>query len=441
MKKKTFILVFLLLLAVNILFPLTVCAKDFAKEDSLSSKNIAVINADNGFLVYTKNATERISPASATKIMTALIALEHFEGRLQTTVTVPAAATRGLEGSAVLNLKAGEEIAVIDLIHAALIAGMNDAANTLAFAIGGTMADFVRMMNEKAQALGAENTLFVNPTGLDSAAYTTAADLAQIAFHAYENRLFMQIASKRAYQVAATNMHEAVTIYTRNPLLTPQSEYYYSYAEGMCAGYSENDGALVVTAVSYGTYPYICVAAGAPKTSGGTIGAYSDVRSLLAWASYNFAERKILDRSKILCEMPVRAGDGVSHVLVVPDQSVYAFLDVDADLSAITLHEDLYYKKLNAPVEKGEIVGSVMIVLDGDPIGSTSLIAKTSIRRSSLGGFFLFWENVLTSPIFLIAAAAALLFLIWHIIKKSPRFQKKKPINPKKQANNNHKSI
>ena len=417
MKRKIFSFLLILVLLFSSV-PCAVSAKDYPKEDSLSSTQIAVINADNGFLVYRKDADAQVATGSATKIMTAILALEFFEGRLQTPVTVPQTALRGLEGSAVLNLKAGENIPVLDLIHAVLVAGMNDAANTLALTIGGSMVNFVKMMNEKAAEIGMRDTLYLNATGLTSSAYTTANDLAQLAYYAYQNPLFMEISSKRFYQIEATDKNPTVMIYARNPLITTQSEYYYAYAKGMSAGYSDEDGAQIISAVFYGNYPYICVAIGSKKDSSGKIGGYSDVKNLLAWASYNFAERKILDKSKILCELSVKAGDGVSHVLVVPEKSVYAFLDVDADLSAVSLSEQLNYKYLTAPVTKGEVVGSVTLVLDGEPIGYVDLIAKNSVKRSASGGFFLGVLAVISHPIFITAVLLALGFLLFLFLKR-----------------------
>ena len=426
MKQKTIALFLLSIFLFSTFAPLTVNAKSYQNEETLTSTNLAVFNTDKGILVYGKDEHTKVAPGSAVKIMTAIIALEYFEDRLDTVLTVPPGAVRGLEGSAVLNLKADEQIPVIDLIHATLIAGMNDAANTLAFAIGGTMTGFVKLMNDKAKELGAFNTMYMNATGLTSGAYTTAYDTAKIASYAYENSLFMEICSKRTYQVAQTNIHEPVTIYTKNSFLTPKSEYYYQYAEGICTSYSNADGAQLVCASSNGNYAYICVSFGSKKDEGGTIAGYAEVKSLLSWASSNFGEKKVLDKSKIICELPVRAGKDVAHVLVVPDQSVYAFLDKDADLSKITLSKQLYYEKLDAPVQKGDCVGLLTILLDGEPIGTTFLITKSSVRQSSSGQLLLFLEAVVTHRLFLITLLIALPLLALKIYVKIKRKHKKR---------------
>ena len=428
MKRKIIAFLFFTLCLFTVLSPLTVQAKSYEDEDSLTSENIAVFNMEKGIVVYGKSEHETVPLGGSAKIMTAILALEYFKGRLDTVVTVPAAALRGLEGGAVLNLKTDEEIPVIDLIHATLIAGMNDAANTLALWIGGTHAGFVELMNSKARELGAFNTVYQNPTGLPSAAaaYTTAYDSAKIAAYAYEDSIFMEICSKRTYTVAATNLHEAVTIYTKNSFLTPQSDYYYKYAEGISANYSNSDGAQLICASSNGNYAYVCVAFGSKKNSEGNIPGYSEVKDLLSWASSNFAERKVLDQSKIICELPVRGGKDVAHVLVVPYRSVYSFLDKDDDLSKIVLSEQLYYERLDAPVHKGDCVGTLTILLDGMPIGTTDLIAKTTIRQSTSGKFLLLLEAIFTSTAFIVLAVIALPILGFFGYCKYVQFKRKR---------------
>ena len=400
---------FLCLLFAVLLFPLSALAEPYEKEDELASPHIAVYNTVNDRLVYQRGANEKILPASTAKIMTGILAIEHFEGRLDTKVTVTTAALRGLEGSAVLNLKAGEEIPVRDLLYAMLVAGMNDAANVLAIEIAGSIVDFVSLMNQKAREIGAEQTLYLNPTGFDNAAaYTTASDTAKIAAYAYRNKTFMEMCSARAYTVSATNMHGAVTVYTRNSLLTTQSGYYYKYAEGISAGYTETGGYAIVTASSQGAYPYICVAMGSEKDESGNIGGYTDVKKLLSWAGNNYLERKILDKSKIVAELPVLAGKS-DHVLVVPDETVYSFLDVDLDLSAVTYSVSLDWESLKAPVKKGVIVGSILVVLDGEPIGGTHLVTKTAVRESAGGAFLLGLQNTVKHPAFIITLIVLLI--------------------------------
>lgn len=392
-------------------------AKNYENVDSISSEYVAVYNVRNGIFVYSKAADERTAPGATAKMMTGILALEYFEGRLDTVVTVTAGALRGLEGSSVLGLKAGENIPVRDLLYALLVAGANDAANVLAIAVSGSIADFVSEMNAKAAELGAVDTFYLNATGLDNGtAYTTAADTAKIAAYAYDNPTFMQMCSSRSYTVAATNQNEAVTVYTKNMLLSTQSEYYCRDAKGMSSGYTDTAGYCIVSAMDKGAYPYICVSMGSVKNAAGKIGGYTDTENLLTWASGNFTELKFLDKSEIICEIPVRAGRGTDYVLVVPEESVYAFLDLDTDLSGIKLSPSLDYDSLKAPFEKGTSVGTILILLDGEPCGSTKLVTKSSVRKSAWLGFWDSIGDILKSKIFLFSVIILLLtFFIFTI--------------------------
>ncbi len=434
MMKKIFCILLCLVIVLTS-FPLSTSAEAYSQEDALTSPNIAVYNTEKERFVYLRNADERIQPSSTAKLMTGILALEYFEGRLDTKITVPKAALRGLQGTSVLNLKAEEEISAKDLIYAMLVAGMNDAANVLAIEIAGSTLEFAKYMTEKARALGAGQTNYSNPTGFDDiTAYTTAADTALIAAYAYQNKLLMEIVSTRAYTVSATNMHEAVTVYTRNSLLTPQSDYYYKNAKGMLSGYTDVGGYAVIAAASHGTYPYVCVAMGAPSLTTGAVHAYTDTKNLLSWASGNFLERKILDASKIMAELPVLAGKQ-DHVLIVPGETIYAFLDADADLSSVTYSVELDYETLTAPVQKGAIVGYLLAVLDGEPIGGAHLVTKTDIRQDKGDAFLLGLKNIVTHPVFIILLILFLILTAFFIYRKY--FYPRKPIRSHKKDRSN----
>ena len=158
------------------------------------------------------------------------------------------------------------------------------------------------------------------------------------------------------------------------------------------------------------------------------------MKDLLSWASTNFGERKVLDKSQIICELPVRAGKDVAHVLVVPYESIYSFLDKDADLSKITISKQLYYDSLDAPVHKGDCVGTLTILLDGIPIGTTDLIAKTTIRQSASGKLLLFFEKIVTSTVFIIFALISLPILCFFAYCKYIQFKRKRLMQKRKRA-------
>lgn len=160
----------------------------------ISAGSAIVIDADTGSVIYSRNAEERSLIASTTKIMTALVVLEHCD--LDTEVVVPSGAV-GIEGSS-LYLQAGEQLTVEALLYGMMLHSGNDAATALALVCGGSDAHFVEMMNEKARTLGLENTSFANPHGLDSKKnYSTAADLAALTAYCLRNEDFVRIVSTK----------------------------------------------------------------------------------------------------------------------------------------------------------------------------------------------------------------------------------------------------
>ena len=164
----------------------------------LNAGYVYVMDTETGRCLYEKNGFTKTPMASTTKIMTAIIVLE--KGNLNEVVTVSraAAATDGSE----MHLKAEEEISVNDLLFGLLIKSGNDAAVALAEHIGGSVKGFCDMMNEKAKELGALDTNFTSPHGLDEEGhYTTARDLAIIAAYAMKNDLFRQIVSTKSATV------------------------------------------------------------------------------------------------------------------------------------------------------------------------------------------------------------------------------------------------
>ncbi len=409
---------FLVLCFLTMLFPFTASAAPFSKEDTLISPNIAVYNTETGNFVYQKAAGEHIFPSTTAKLMTALVVFDRFGENLDATLTVTKEALQGIYGTAALALEAGEVIPVRELLYAMLVAGMNDAANALAIGTAGSISAFTELMNEKATAIGAMNTHYMNATGFDEiGAYTTASDIALVAAEIYRNKTLMEMCRTRAHTVPSTNKSDAVTVYTRNSLLSTQSEYYFASAEGMCVGETDQAGYTVVTAYAGGIYPYICVATGGGLDSAGKIGAYRDVKSLLLWAGNNFSRQKVLDTSRLMAELPVHAGKS-NHVLLVPKENVYAFLDVSTDLSGLSYSVSMNIQSLTAPVRKGTIVGTCLVLLNGEPIGSTHLVTKNAVRESALGKMKTNLKATLKKPIFWVIVFVMLLTAGGYLLRK-----------------------
>ena len=187
------VIIMILMICIMIMMMTIVASADLGF--SLSARSAALYIPQTGEFVYSKNIDERLPMASTTKIMTALIAIEAAE--MTELVEIPAEAC-GIEGSS-LYLEGGDILTVADLLYGLLLQSANDAATALALKVGGDIATFSEMMNERAAVIGLSDTHFDNPHGLDSSKhYTTAHDLAMLAAEAMKNdsfrdRIYLQV--------------------------------------------------------------------------------------------------------------------------------------------------------------------------------------------------------------------------------------------------------
>ena len=201
---------FFVILAAAILFAAVLLtntsALDMPDSPNLTLTRYAhILNIDSGLTVYEKNADEPIAPASAVKIMTAILAYEHFDGRFDTVLTVSNEAVDATEGNSI-GLVAGEEVTVDQLLTALIAGGANDAANVFALEISGSIEAFIELMNKKAAEIGATSTTYENVSGIDSEGMrTTARDTSLIAAYAYKLPEYAKYAGVTRYVMPATN--------------------------------------------------------------------------------------------------------------------------------------------------------------------------------------------------------------------------------------------
>ena len=198
---------------------LTLCAG--ARAGAVSAKAYALVEAETGRLITGANVSERLPMASTTKIMTGLLACE--SGRLDEEFVVPEEPLR-VEGSS-MGLVPGERITLRDLVYGLMLESGNDAANTIAYLLEGSIEAFAEKMNEKAENLGLENTHFDNPSGLDGPThYTTALDLARLGAHAMQNEDFADIVSTWEKRVPYNGIQNGRRLVNHNALLAVRGD-------------------------------------------------------------------------------------------------------------------------------------------------------------------------------------------------------------------------
>lgn len=206
-----------------------------ANEPVVYSPSAILIDSNSGKILYEKNSNNLMYPASTTKILTAIIALESC--KLDEKVTSSYEAVSSIKsGYTNAKIQVGEELTVEDLLYALLLKSANEAANILAEHIGGTIENFANIMNAKAIELGCTSTHFVTPNGIhDDNHYTTASDLAIIAKYCMKNDTFRHMVSTLEYTLPATDQYPSTDriLKNSNSLMIEGHAYYYPYTIGI----------------------------------------------------------------------------------------------------------------------------------------------------------------------------------------------------------------
>ena len=263
---------FAVLIIAALIFSLfTIYAYSAQKQEiRLSAKAAALYNPEDGTFIYTKNENERLSMASTTKIMSAIVAIENSD--LNKVIRVDDRAI-GIEGSSIY-LKNGEELSIESLLYALMLRSANDAAAALAYEISGSIEDFASLMNEKADELGLCDTSFENPHGLDAENhYTSAHDLAIISAYAISNPTFKKISATQKTKI--TSSLETRILINHNKLLS-----LYDGCIGIKTGYTKRSGRSLVSAAERDGHTLISVTINAPDD-------WSDHKKLL---DYGFSK-------------------------------------------------------------------------------------------------------------------------------------------------------
>lgn len=220
-----------------ILLPCLLWADSLGKLESEIS-SLIVKDLQKQKILYSKASNQKMRPASLTKIMTAMLAIE--SGQMNKLVTIPKEATRAEPSK--LGLKAGDKVYLRDLVKATLIGSANDAAVAIGIAVGGSTKKFVAMMNRKARMLGMHNTRFTNAAGLDIGAhYSSASDLMKLAEYAIGNAIFNQIVKANAHSFRTANTKRSYIVRTTNRLLKERK-----YAVGVKTGYTSQAGPCLI---------------------------------------------------------------------------------------------------------------------------------------------------------------------------------------------------
>ncbi|MFT8872444.1 MAG: D-alanyl-D-alanine carboxypeptidase family protein [Sporolactobacillus sp.] len=368
--KKMLVASVLLLLVV----PLFSLHRTSAQAPAVSAQTAALMELATGRLLDAKDSHRRLPIASITKVMTALLAIE--SGKMNDTVVVSPEAIR-TEGSSIY-LKAGERIKLRDLVYGLMLRSGNDASRAIAEAVAGSEQGFVFLMNEKAKAIGMDDTHFANPNGLQNDAhYSSAYDMALLMREAMRQPLFRRITGTKSYSVPATNRSEARLWLNKNKMLRQ-----YPFATGGKTGYTEVAGRTLISTASKDGMELVAV----------TLNDRDDWRDhsrLFDWGFTTYKETVVMHRGTLNADVskPYRGHLYVKETLRVP----LAGREAAQIKKTLTL---IKYTAFSRERMSDEPCGSMQINVGNKTLAEVPVYYQEQVKKSS---FLIDFEQVLAS--------------------------------------------
>ncbi len=401
-------------------------AVDYGFDIDPVSKAVYMENLNTKTVVYEKNSEQKMYPASTTKIMTFIVTAENVGDLDSTKVTVKQDVIDGLDPeSTVMGLAdhIGEQVSVRDLLYGLMLPSGNDAALVLADHIGGGIEGFAEKMNSKAAELGCKGTHFANPHGLyDTDHYTTARDMAIIAKHAMTIPSFMEICNTVSY---TPNGFE--TLHNTNYMIDQEAMggmYYYEYTKGIKTGYLDEAGKCLVTSSDKDGDKYLCVCFGADYDYEENVNyAMLDTAKLYKQAYENLGVQTIYGTNDSVASVDVKNARDKRTLSAVPEKAISAFLPKNYDKNKLKTEINCP-QQVEAPVKKGDVLGTVSVNYDGLDLGSTNLIAAEDIE-SDISPVGKFVRENLTVIIVIAAAVLVIALLIILVTVHSSRKRRK----------------
>ncbi len=433
--KKSLIFIIILILTFIPVFSVTSYAEYYNTRVSadMHSEAYLLVNTDTGAVIFSENADKQMKCASLVKIATMAVVADNCND-LDEIVTVTESSLAPLKNvySASCNLKAGEQISVRNLLYCAMLKNANDACNVLAEYIGGSIENFVVMMNDFAKSLGCTNTNFTNAHGLDEEGeYTSAYDMYLMTQYAMKNSVLADMAATVKYTIPATNVSEERNLTSVCDIIKSGTRYYYEYAKGFKTGQTDGAQRCAAVVATKDAYTYIAIVLGGPNKCVDNCGypdntALYDVRRMLKWAYNNLKMTTIAETTDMITTAPVAHSSQTDTVRLVPQTQLQALLLSSVDSSSFEYVIDVQ-EDIKAPVKKGQVLGTVKIRYADSVIASVNLVSAEDISRNGFLYFVDGLKNVITSPIFLIIFGLVLIgiFIYVALVYNKHRKQKK----------------
>ena len=385
MRIKRFILILILLtISITLLSPFTqvqavntsVPEVDFP----IYSQGAVLMDSSTGKILYGKNENDKLYPASTTKILTAIIAIENYN--LTDKVTANNSAIMAIPlGYSNAAIQPREALTVQELLELFLIHSANEVGYIFAEDISGSINSFANLMNKKATEIGCKNTHFTNPSGIHNVEhYSTAYDMALIAQYCMKNSTFRNIVSMTSCTIEPTDKYEKRYFKNTNDLLDSKSKYYYANAIRIKTGFTTQAKNCLIAASKKDNMELITVALGAEATTDGRSGRYVDTINLFNYGFDNYKIEKINTANTEVQNLIIEnATKETKNLPLVLKNDISALVPTNIDIANLNYNININ-NDISAPIAEGDVLGKITYTIDGISY-SSDLIATHSVEE------------------------------------------------------------
>lgn len=381
--KKRFFIIMTLIITLFSLYTLSLA--DTTENDfQIYSSGSVLIDAKTGKILLQKDMNKQLYPASTTKILTAILAIENLN--LDSKLTASRSAVMSIpSGYSNAGIKVGESLSVSDLLEMFLIHSANEVGYIFAEEISGNIDNFANLMNQKASELGCTNTHFTNPSGIhDVNHYSTAYDMALIAKYCMQNETFRNIVNKKSCKFSATDLYPEERYFKNtNSLLDSSNRYYYEYAIGIKTGFTTQAKNCLIAGAKKDGIELIAVMLGAEATENGQSGRYVDAKNFFDFGFSNYEIKQFLNEGEKITEIEVKnATKETKNLNLIAKTSLSTTFKSDFNVSDLQPSIEIN-ENITAPIAKDKVLGKISYTIDGI-IYESDLIAENDVIKSNL---------------------------------------------------------
>ena len=398
----------------------------------VQARSAYIVNTDTNIIVYDKDSSRQVPAGGLTKYMTIALLLTNYADQLDNTFQMPFAISDYVHNSDNADMRSNETFTYREAVYAMLLRNANEAAMGLAYSLsGGDLAGWVSQMNTLSQRIGTTGSTWTDACGLDSGNVTTAVDMYLILRYLMSFDAFVDISSAPAFTMPAKEKHtKSFVLLNQNVALNKTSGgsfYRKSMQGGMCdvMAYKNDHGdQSYVSWANQDGSTYIFCLMQSPDTCD-TYGyanrrpALYETTRLIDWVFQSFSIQPALDTDLALAEIPVKYSSDTDTLKLYPDNSMMTLLPSSGD-GTVTQKYFHLPDYVCAPVQQGDVVGTVELKLAGETIGMVNLIAGQDVSRSSLLYSFSklqeFFGSLYLKVVLVVSAICAIIYVAWVLL-------------------------